>query len=160
MESAVEHAASYVDAIGEVPEGARIVDIGSGGGLPGLVVARALPHAEVLLVDRREKRTDFLERAVRRLGLARTGVRCVDVAVLTDEIAAGAERPFDVVTARGFGPPESTLRLAHRLIGPAGVIVISEPPSGDRWDPALLAELGLRSERHGPIRRFEHVPGR
>ena len=48
--------------------GTRLVDLGSGGGLPGLVLADAYPERAITLVDRREKRTDFLRRAVRRLG--------------------------------------------------------------------------------------------
>lgn len=160
MESAVEHAAAYVDAIGTVPAGTRVVDIGSGGGLPGLVVARALPHVDVLLVDRRQKRTDFLERAVRRLDLARTSVRCADVTTLGDEVRTGVLSPFQVVTARGFGPPDVTLRLACRLLGADGVVVVSEPPSGDRWDPSLLDELELRSDRVGPVRRFHRAASR
>jgi 16S rRNA (guanine527-N7)-methyltransferase len=156
MEDAIAHATSFVTAMGDIPPGTRIADIGSGGGLPGLVVARACLEAEVVLVDRRQKRTDFLERAVRRLGLANTSVRCDDVAVLADRVMGGAEPPFGVVTARGFGPPAVTLRWAAQLMDPtAGVIVISEPPERDRWDPDLVASLGLTSQRLGRVRRFE-----
>jgi 16S rRNA (guanine527-N7)-methyltransferase len=155
MEDAIAHARAFVSAIGPVSPGTRIVDIGSGGGLPGLVVAGALPQAEVVLIDRRQKRTDFLERAVRRLGLANTTVRCADVERIADGVASGTERGFAVVTARGFGPPERTLRWASRLLAAAGgVIVISEPPDRDRWDAAVVASLGLTSERLGPVRRF------
>lgn len=159
MEDAIAHASAFVSAIGRVAPGTRIVDIGSGGGLPGLVVATALPEAEVVLIDRRQKRTDFLERAVRRLGLEHTTVRCADVERLADQVTAGAEPAFAVVTARGFGPPAITLRWATRLVArPDGVIVISEPPDRDRWDPELVAALGLTSERLGPVRRFHAAP--
>ena len=49
--------------------------------------------------------------------------------------------------ARGFGPPETTLEFASRLVRAGGRIVISEPPTGDRWDGELVAELGLRRRR-------------
>ena len=62
---------------------------------------------------------------------------------------------FDAVVARGFGPPERTLRVATRLVRVGGAVVISEPPSGDRWDPALLTELGVRRRRVGPVSRFD-----
>lgn len=148
---AVEHARSFVDAIGPLPPGARLLDLGSGGGLPGLVVADAYPEATVVLLDRREKRTDFLARAVRRLDWSHVRVVVADARRWMPDDG----RRFDVVTARGFGPPEFTLRTARRLTD--GVIVVSEPPGDDRWDPALLAELGLVARRVGAVRRFDVV---
>jgi 16S rRNA (guanine527-N7)-methyltransferase len=154
IEDAVAHAGSFVDALGELPAEARVIDLGSGGGLPGLVVADAFRAASIVLIDRRQKRTDFLARAVRRLGFEHVDVRCADVARAVEAVARGDEPPFDVVTARGFGPPEATLRTARALLVPTGRIVISEPPVGNRWDPALLDELELVGERHGAVRRF------
>lgn len=151
---AAEHSRGFVDAIGEVPPGSRILDLGSGGGLPGLILADAYPQATVQLVDRRQKRTDFLERAVRRFEWGHVAVRCDDVRRVLDEVRDGGVEPFDVVTARGFGPPEITLRIAAAFRGPGGRIVISEPPEGDRWDPELLVELGLSARRVGPVRVF------
>ena len=81
-------------------------------------------------------------------------VRCADVRVLIDEVGRTATPPFDVVTARGFGPPATTLRMASRLITSAGRIVISEPPSGDRWSGDLLDELGLDGTAVGAVRVF------
>ena len=92
--------------------GARptVVDIGSGGGIPGLVVANDRPDLAVTLVDRRQKCADFLERSVAALGFRdRVTVRCCDTSAL---ILAG-ER-FDAVTARGFGPPSRTLQSGGR----------------------------------------------
>jgi 16S rRNA (guanine527-N7)-methyltransferase len=155
---AVAHARSFVEAIGPLRPGARVVDLGSGGGLPGLVLADAYPEASILLIDRRQKRTDFLERAILRLGWQHVTVRTGDVRALHDEITVGGSARFDVVTARGFGPPELTLRTAAALCRRDGQIVISEPPSGDRWPAVLLAELGMTSRRVGPVRRFEFGP--
>lgn len=158
IEGAVTHARQFVTAVGELRPGGRLVDIGSGGGLPGLVLAEAFPAASIELVDRRQKRTDFLERAVRRLGWQHVRVREVDVELLARSVEAGAVEPYDVVTARGFGPPAVTLRLARRLLTPAGRIVISEPPSGERWPPELLVELGLQSVRPPGVMVFSPVP--
>lgn len=157
IEEAVVHAGSFVAAVSALPAGSRIVDLGSGGGLPGLVVADARRDCTLLLIDRRTKRTDFLQRAVARLGLANTTVRAGDVDDLIRDVRRGAALPFHAVTARGFGPPEVTLRAARALLAPAGIAVISEPPRGDRWSPELLAELGLRTERRGAVRVFRHA---
>lgn len=159
VEQAAEHAAAFAQALsGALRPGGRLIDLGSGGGVPGLVLADLLADCWIVLVDRREKRTDFLQRAVRRLGHAHVEVRTADVDVIARDVEAGDERPFDAVTARGFGPPAITLRLARRLISRDGVIVISEPPTGDRWDPELLAELGVAGDRMGPVRMFHVKP--
>lgn len=157
MMTAARHAHAFVDAIGAVAPGTRIVDLGSGGGLPGLVLAISYPHARVALLDRRQKRTDFLERAVRRHDWSHVTVMCADARVVTEQILAGHLDPFDVVTARGFGPPEFTLRTAASVCRGGGRIAISEPPSGDRWPNALLQEVGVTSIATGVVRLFERV---
>jgi 16S rRNA (guanine527-N7)-methyltransferase len=158
IELAAEHALGFVAAIGEHAEGARLIDLGSGGGLPGLVLADAYPTLEIVLVDRRQKRTDFLARASSRLGYDHVEVRCADIVDVADAVSAGDEPPFDIATARGFGPPADTLTLARSLIAAQGMIVISDPPGKDRWPPALLADLALQAARVGAVTRFRPVP--
>lgn len=153
IDEAVAHADQYVSII----EGrtGRLLDLGSGGGLPGLVLADARPDLEIVLLDRRQKRTDFLERAVRRLEFDHVTVACRDASEVVSEVAGGVETGFDVVTARGFGPPEFTLRTAVGCLRPGGCIVISEPPTGDRWPDELLDELHLSPTRVGTVIRFD-----
>lgn len=155
IDEAIAHARGFVDAIGSLAPGSRLIDLGSGGGLPGLVLAEAHREVAITLLDRRQKRTDFLELATRRLGFKHVRVRCADVADVIREVAADPASAFDVVTARGFGPPEFTLRSARALVADGGRIAISEPPTtGNRWDPGLLAELGLVAGPHRPVRVF------
>ena len=154
IEEAAEHSRQYVDALGQLVPGTRIVDLGSGGGLPGLVLADAYPTAAITLLDRREKRTDFLRLAVRRLGWSHVEVVAADVSALIAEVGDGTTPPFDVVTARGFGPPEFTLRSAANLARAGGRIIISEPPDDDRWPEELLEECHVTRERHGAVSVF------
>jgi 16S rRNA (guanine527-N7)-methyltransferase len=138
----IEHARGFVRAL-RARENDHVIesvlDLGSGGGVPGLIIAHDLPAVHLTLLDRRAKRTDALERLVRRLGWQdRITVACTDVTAFVPD------DPFDAVVARGFGPPEFTLAQAARLVRDGGPIVISEPPEVDRWDDQLLAELGLR----------------
>lgn len=160
IEEAVEHSMDFVRGIADLAAPARVLDLGSGGGLPGLLIADARPDLDVLLLDRRQKRTDFLERAVHSLRQERTSVMCADVTELIRTVQSGSIVGFDVVVARGFGPPEFTLRSAAAVLSGDARILISEPPRGDRWPPDLLAELGLCSQRRGAVRVFRRLPDR
>lgn len=136
IDEVIDHARSFVVALEGVS--GTVLDLGSGGGVPGLVIAHDRPDLSVTLLDRRMKRTDLLQRMTRALGWAdRVSVLAADAERVAVEV------PFDAVVARGFGPPASTLRAAVRFVAPGGLIVVSEPPSGDRWPPALLADLAV-----------------
>ena len=142
----IAHARGFVRALGDDGSIRTVLDLGAGGGVPGLVIAHDLPDVAVTMLDRRAKRTDFLERMVRRLGWGhRVTVICVDAAGF-----APAE-PFDAVVARGFGPPEVTLSFASRLVRSRGMVVISEPPGGDRWNPELLRRLSVERCSTGAV---------
>ncbi len=124
-------------------DGDLAVDLGTGGGIPGLVLAAMTPW-RWLLVDRRDRRVVFLQWAVRQLGLEER----VEV-VLSDaaDLGRGNFRGMaSLVTARGFAPPGSTAECAAPLLAEYGVLVVSEPPvsSTVRWPEAGLCSLGLR----------------
>lgn len=80
----------------KIKPGATILDVGSGAGLPGLVLAIALPDNPVVLVERRQKRATFLKIAVSQLGLTNTKAFSTDVTELKEMSA-------DVVTAMAVG---------------------------------------------------------
>ncbi|MGH9245838.1 MAG: 16S rRNA (guanine(527)-N(7))-methyltransferase RsmG [Acidimicrobiales bacterium] len=142
VRSHLAHAAVFV-RVCEPP--AQALDLGSGGGIPGLALALAWPESTWVLLDANERRTAFLVTAVADLGLAdRVGVRRARAEVAgRDPDGRGA---FDVVVARGFGPPPVTAECGSPFLRVGGRLVVSEPPTEDptRWDPAGLAELGLR----------------
>lgn len=131
------------------------VDLGTGGGVPGLVLA-TLTSCRWILVDRGDRRVTFLGWAVRQLGLEdRVEVRLADAVGLSARGGAGGalgelRGAVSLVTARGFAPPGPTAECAAPLLSEAGVLVVSEPPgtagvgSGTpRWPTEGLSELGL-----------------
>lgn len=138
----VEHAWAFVHALASVP-GGLVVDLGSGGGVPGLVVAHARPDLALVLVDRRERRTDHLRRLVRRLELDHR------VTVRTADVAEGGLHDLhgtaDAVVARGFGPLGSTLSAAGLLLRPGGIIVVSAPPPGTNLDRHVTPVANLEA---------------
>lgn len=152
IDEVIEHARAFVVALDALPAGGRVIDLGSGGGVPGLVIAHDRPDLRMVLLDRRTKRTDFLLRVVRRLDWSD---RVEVIAGEASALIAVESESFDAVVARGFGPPLSTLATAVRLARPQGVIVISEPPSGDRWNLESIDALGTeRLAGSGPVAVF------
>ena len=90
-------------------------DLGSGAGLPGLVIAIARPKLRVGLVDSRQKRIGFLELAIEELDLANAAICPVRAESLTIAV--------DMCTARAFAPAARTWRVAERLLRPGGRLI-------------------------------------
>ena len=134
------HADAFTALLPDEP--ALVVDLGSGGGLPGLVLAAALPRTRWVLLDAMSKRTAFLREVVQELvWLDRVEV----VTGRAEELARERRGTADAVVARGFGAPAVTAECAAPLLRTDGVLVVSEPPgsTGARWPADGLAELGL-----------------
>lgn len=91
----------------------RVLDIGAGGGLPGIPLAVAMPTWQVTLVDKVQKKIAFLTQARLELGLA--NVECVHARA---EDLKGA--PFDLIVSRAFASLEEFIRVSARLIAPGG----------------------------------------
>jgi 16S rRNA (guanine527-N7)-methyltransferase len=146
----VDHAAGFAAGIARAP--VQFLDLGSGGGVPGLVLARTWPESRVVLLDARERRCGFLREAVRDLDLAE------HVVVVWARAEEAGHRDylrgvFDLVVARGFGAPAVTAECGAPFLRLGGTLAVSEPPedgeagatpeASDRWVPAGLARLGL-----------------
>jgi 16S rRNA (guanine527-N7)-methyltransferase len=133
----------------------RWLDLGSGGGLPGLVLAQYWPTSAGVLLDSSERRTGFLTEAV----VALHWEERVRVVRARAEDAGGDPElrgGFTAVWARSFGRPPVTAECASPFLGQGGLLVVSEPPSADtgrapelenqavaRWPREALADLGL-----------------
>ena len=146
----IEHARHFVAAL--PPQAQLVIDIGTGAGVPGLVIADDRSDLTLVLVDRREARMDELSRGVAAAGMAdRVQVLTADVETLGRD--SEHHEKYDVVVCRGFGSPEVTAPLARPLLKNGGTLIVSEPPSPDpsRWPNDLLEKVGF-----GPP---EYLPG-
>ncbi|MGH2764954.1 MAG: 16S rRNA (guanine(527)-N(7))-methyltransferase RsmG [Actinomycetota bacterium] len=97
------------------PRDLSAYDLGSGAGLPGIVLACALPDRRFRLVEPKRRAAAFLELVVERLGLE-------NAQVLIQRVEDLAE-PADVVTARAFAPLERAWAAAWPLLRPGGRLV-------------------------------------
>jgi len=104
--------------LGEViPEGSSVCDIGSGAGLPGLVVAIARPDVRITLVEPLLRRTTYLSEVVEDLELPHVEV------VRGRAEALHGRRTFDVVTSRAVAPLGRLLDWSMPLVAPTGVLI-------------------------------------
>jgi 16S rRNA (guanine527-N7)-methyltransferase len=127
-----------------VPLKASVVDVGSGAGLPGIVLALLLPGARVTLVESLARRVSFLEECVADLGLANVDVVRGRAEELAGQLAA------DVVTARAVAPLDKLAGLCLGLLRPGGRVLAIKGASAEaelaRARPAL-ARLGVTEAR-------------
>lgn len=97
-----------------IPPGAVVLDLGSGAGLPGLVLALQRPDVQVVLVEPMQRRANFLTEAVQALGLRSVVVRRARAEQLHEDIEV------DVVTARAVAPLERLAGWSMPLLRPGG----------------------------------------
>ncbi len=126
-----------------LPEHGRLVDIGSGAGLPGIVLAMLRPSLEVTLLEPLLRRAVFLEECVAELGLANATVlraRAEDKDV--------AQLRADIATARAVAPLDRLVGWAARLLRPGGQLLAIKGQSAEAELAAagpVLSRLGVRS---------------
>lgn len=139
----IEHAEAFARAWGEPPP-TRFIDLGSGGGVPGLVLASRWPASEVALLEAGARRAAFLHSAVVALGMAER-VRVVHARAEVAGRDPTLRGTFDLACARAFGPPAVTAECGAPFLRVGGRLIVSEPPHPDprRWPRDGLALLGL-----------------
>lgn len=132
----------FSDALGTIESPA--LDLGSGGGVPGLLLASADPSVSWVLLDANRRRTSFLATVIAELGW---GGR-VTVVRERAELAAHADHlreRFAVVVSRSFAAPQVTAECGAGFVRVGGRLAVADPPEGgsDRWDATALRLLGL-----------------
>ncbi len=175
---------SHGDRVGE-DSGGLILDLGSGAGVPGLVIAaRGDLGLRMILLDSSERRTAWLRRAVERLGLSQNVEVVAERAELTGR-SSHHRGSYLAVVARSFGKPALVTECGAPFLCVGGWLVVSEPPSempgaseptsatglaggpgtalatgadlAGRWPPAELESLGLSPAQAWIARGFHYA---
>lgn len=143
----VEHALGFVaiveSELGGPPD--SVIDLGTGGGVPGLVLVSCWPDSRVVLMDVNERRTTFLQEVLAGWsgsGLAEVLRGRAEVLGHVEELREN----FDAATSRSFGLPAATAECGSSFLAVGGLMVTSEPPdseSSTRWPRLGLQKLGL-----------------
>jgi 16S rRNA (guanine527-N7)-methyltransferase len=126
-----------------LPDQGQLVDIGSGAGLPGIVLAMLRPSLDVILLEPLLRRSVFLEECVTELGLANATV----VRARAEEKGT-AHIQADVATARAVAPLDRLAGWAARLLRPGGELLAIKGQSAEEELAAakpVLSRLGVRS---------------
>ena len=126
-----------------LPERGVLVDIGSGAGLPGVVLALLRPSLEVILLEPLLRRSVFLEECIAELGLSNATVLRARA-----EDKAAAHVNADIATARAVAPLDRLAGWAARLLRPGGELLAIKGQSADEELAAaqpVLSRLGVRS---------------
>jgi 16S rRNA (guanine527-N7)-methyltransferase len=136
----------------------RLLDVGTGGGLPGIVLAIARPGLDITLLDSNQKKTTFLRQACIELGLKNVKVECMRV----DDYQPSAA--FDMVISRAFSDLGEFVRLSARLCRSGGMLMAMKgvyphdelahlPADFRKHEVVALNVPGLEAQRHLVILR-------
>ncbi|MDF0605781.1 16S rRNA (guanine(527)-N(7))-methyltransferase RsmG [Neisseriaceae bacterium TC5R-5] len=145
-----------LDSLSLVPhlqQGSRLLDVGSGGGMPGIPAAIACPDLQVVVLDSNHKKTTFLRQVVLELGLR-------NVEVITERVEAyQSEQQFDRITSRAFSELSEFIKLTRHLLAAGGQYLAMKgvypyeeiallSPDVRVADVVQLSVPGLDAERH------------
>lgn len=163
------HARGFIAPAWRTARPLRLIDIGTGAGIPGLLAALELPESQWVLADADERRCRAAQAAVRAVGLERrVTVEHVRLEALADR--SDARGAFDGATARSFGPVPELAECGLPLLRVGGELVVSvteeterlwrtpklEPATGcvwaRSWQTAHGRYLAVRRARPGPDR--------
>ncbi len=146
----IDHSLGFAAAVTAIPTIA--VDLGSGGGLPALVLVAAWPWSRWTLVESSLRRAAFLEQHCASIGWSdRVAVRHETAQNLGSQEQHRGKA--DLVTARSFGSSSRVVEAAAPLLRLGGELVVSAAPDSGPWPAGSLAALGL-----GPDRLTRTVP--
>ncbi len=143
LDSYIDHSLSFAKAARTIPSLA--VDVGTGAGIPGLVLAAFWPECRWILAESSLARASFLELHCGRMGwFNRVEIYHGDANSLRVDNRIAGEA--DLVTARGFGAVEGLVGVAAFVLRSGGELIVSAAPQGDVWNESFLNSYGFAGD--------------
>jgi 16S rRNA (guanine527-N7)-methyltransferase len=139
--------ARALESAGRLPAGARVIDVGSGGGLPGIPLAIARPDLSVTLLEATGKKAAFLELAAQRLDLGNVRV----IAARAEEVAHRPDQRecYDLATARAVAPLATLVELTLPFVRVGGALAALK---GSRAEEEIaVSAVAIQRCGGGPI---------
>jgi 16S rRNA (guanine527-N7)-methyltransferase len=133
------HIANCIPITTIIPQGVRVADIGSGAGLPGIVIALARPDLKVSLIEPLQRRVDFLNEVVAELAL--------DAEVIRGR-AERVKKQFEIVTARAVAPLEKLIQISWHMIPRGGSLMAIKGESAADEITATTLKKGSTAALH------------
>ena len=134
---AIKHFLDSIAPVDFIPDNCRLLDIGSGGGFPGIPLKILKPTVSVFLIDGARKKVNFLKHVIRTLGLERTEARQIRAENLQQDPAF--TNFFDVIISRALSDLTSFVKHALPLLAKQGLIVAMKGQVGQKELQALGA---------------------
>lgn len=139
------HLKPSLAALALVPDKGRLIDIGSGGGFPGIPLAIASPELEVVLVESNTRKAAFLQRVSRETTLKRLKVLHLRIEALPET----HDKQYDVVTARAVSELPTLIGWSRRFLKQGGFYLFWK---GQSWrQEGGLDELGVELAEERPL---------
>ena len=131
------HLNPSLEALDLLPDSGRLIDVGSGGGFPGIPIAITRPQIHVTLVESNARKVSFLRRVSRETTLKNLEVLNLRVEKLNETHSSA----YDIVTVRAVAEIPEIVNWTHRLLKPGGLWLLWK---NQNWrDEANLAESGI-----------------
>ncbi|MFZ6816179.1 16S rRNA (guanine(527)-N(7))-methyltransferase RsmG [Undibacterium sp. Rencai35W] len=148
-----QHVLDSLSAAPAFKDASNVLDVGAGGGLPGMILAIVYPHIRISMIDTVSKKTAFLNQAKTELGLS-------NVTVYTNRVESlQLADKFDVITSRAFSELNNFINWSEHLLADGGIYIAMKGVSPDQeiermpkgWQVQKIQPLsvpGMDAERH------------
>jgi 16S rRNA (guanine527-N7)-methyltransferase len=138
---------TLVAVVSELGDGARVIDVGTGGGVPGLPLAIVLPNVQFTLLEPTAKKAEFLGFAARKLKLANVTVIC-DRAEKLGQDRDEQRESYDGAIARAVAPLNTLVELLVPLVKPGGMVAAIKGAKAQEELATAHDAVGLLGARH------------
>ncbi len=151
-EIAIKHFIDSMAVLPFLPKAENLLDIGSGGGFPGLVLSVFRPDLKIISIDAVRKKISFQQHIIRTLGLKGARALHIRAEFLSSGNNSFAPDNYDIIVSRALGSLEQFLGLSLPLLGPGGTIIAykgtTKESERNEIEPCMSGEQSLSIDTH------------